>query len=458
MSTALFGTDGYRGNFDNSTEQGINPTTFERLSYEYAHLIKEKDNGSPVVIVGGDTRESSPVLIDAVCSGVTKAGVDAWDVGSLPTPVIAWLANKYSTYGEIVTASHNDFTCNGLKVFDKSGFKLSTEPTEELERRFFESFADNRNIGKARQATRLDMSHLYSEYLSGVYDSLGGKNYLAGKTVIIDGANGAAFEIAPMLYRALGAKVIEYACSNSGRLINNGCGAAHLEGVKSFIDEHPDIVNAADFLGAFANDGDADRVMGVDRNGRTVDGNYWLRHLAIGQIGIVGTIYTNSALRKEVSDMGVEFHECANGDQHVTEKLLQLSRNRGPGFTRGGEFTGHIIDLEHLPSGDGIYMGALMAVIMAKRGINLADIKDEMTLWPEKMMNIRLANGNAKAVANHETVREAILIEQARLGEAGRIIVRASGTEQLLRVWTEAEDGSMIDSVVDNISRVAQSV
>jgi phosphoglucosamine mutase len=194
--------------------------------------------------------------------------------------------------------------------------------------------------------------------------------------------------------------------------------------------------------------------MGVDRLGRVIDGNYWMRRLAIGQLGIVGTVYTNSALREAVERDGVEFFYCPNGDSHVTAKLLELSDQRGPGYTRGGEFTGHLIDLDHLSNGDGLYMGAWMAAQAVAEHITLADIHDELVLWPEKMVNIHV--DRAKERLENPSVKEAIQVEQEYLRTCGRLIVRASGTEPVVRIWAESRDED-VDAITGRITQILQA-
>jgi phosphoglucosamine mutase len=260
--------------------------------------------------------------------------------------------------------------------------------------------------------------------------------------------------MAPRLYGALGATVVRFECHNDGARINLNCGAAHLEGVKNFLRINPDISQKPNFLGVFASDGDGDRVMGVDPLGRVINGNHWLQRLAIGQRGIVGTVYTNSALREAVERAGVEFHECPNGDSHVTAKIIELTKERGPGYTRGGEFTGHLIDIDHLSSGDGLYMGAWMAAQAVSEGITLADIYNGLVLWPEKMVNIHVDNAEEKLA--DPLVKEAIQSIRDHLGQRGRIIVRPSGTEPLVRVWAESRDENP-DTITSKISQILQA-
>jgi phosphoglucosamine mutase len=278
---------------------------------------------------------------------------------------------------------------------------------------------------------------------------LGGKSALQNRLVVVDGANGAARELAPAIYRRLGAEVVEFACNPKG-VINKNCGAAHLEGLQNFLRERPELTGDARFLGAFANDGDADRVLGVDRSGRIVNGNHWMRHLAKEQDGIVGTTYTNSALREAVQADGVFFHECDNGDSQVTAKLQELD------LTRGGEFTGHLIDLNHIPSGDGLYMGAWLAVSLAGDHSTLSDVSDSISLWPESLRNVRVNGVDGRALAGSDIVQTAIIEESARYQGAVRIVLRPSGTEPLVRIWTEAKQQEIAEAVAGRLTRTVQ--
>ena len=452
MTEALFGTDGYRGTVNDLQETGINPSTFEQLAAVYTNLVTERTGEPPTIIVGSDTRVSSPALREAVCMGAASAGAEVWDLDVAPTPVIAWLAQEHSVNAIAITASHNPASDNGFKPFDVGGMKPGRETLEEIEKRYFED--KERFSGKGRIIPRPDLKE---EYLKRTVEALGGNEVLAGHTVIIDGANGAVHELAPRLYKRLGAEVYKFACENDGTRINKGNGAAHLEGVIDFMDHNPSLTRADGFLGAFASDGDGDRVMGVDRLGRIVNGNHWMHQLAHKQIGIVGTIYTNSALRNAVEEMGVEFHVCDNGDSYVTARLQELTRERGSGYTRGGEFTGHLIDLHHLSSGDGLYMGAWLAIRAAQEDAGLADIRDMLNLWPEKMESLRVNGADAKALVAKCVVQDAISAARGRLDKRGSVIVRPSGTEPLVRVWAEAEDGELLPDIIKSISQALQA-
>jgi phosphoglucosamine mutase len=427
----------------------INTQTFEELAFAYASIITESTDTRPIFVIGGDTRTSTPPLAEAVSRGVAAADAEVWNVGIAPTPMIAWLAQEYRINAIAITASHNPSGDNGFKPFEAGGIKPARDVLDEVEVRYRQRAASNKPLPRAAVNLTIPRPELASSYLDGMVAELGGEGVLQNTLVVVDGANGAARELAPTLYRRLGAEVVEFACDPQG-VINKHCGAAHLEGLQAFLKEHPELTEDTRLLGAFANDGDADRVIGVDRSGRVVNGNHWMQYLAKGQDGIVGTIYTNSGLREAVKANGVTFHECDNGDSHVTVKLQELD------LTRGGEFTGHLIDLNHIPSGDGLYMGAWLAAMLAGDHSTLSDVSDSLSLWPELLRNVRVDGVDGHALAGSDIVQAAIIEESARYQGAARIVLRPSGTEPLVRIWTEAKQQEITEAVVGRLTRTVQ--
>lgn len=427
----------------------INPQTFEELAFAYASIVAESTDTRPIFVIGGDTRTSTPTLVEAVSRGVAAAGAEVWNVGIAPTPMIAWLAQEYHINAIAITASHNPGSDNGFKPFEAGGVKPARGVLDEVEARYRQRAGSNNPLPRAAASRTTARPELASAYLDGITVKLGDKSALQNRLVVVDGANGAARELAPAIYRRLGAEVVGFACNPQG-VINKNCGAAHLEGLQKFLRERPELTGDARFLGAFANDGDADRVLGVDRSGRVVNGNHWMRHLAKGQDGIVGTIYTNSALREAVKADGIIFHECDNGDSQVTVKLQEL------GITRGGEFTGHLIDLSHISSGDGLYMGAWLAASLAGDHSTLSDVSDSLSLWPELLRNVRVDGVDGHTLAGSDIVQTAIIEESARYQGAARIVLRPSGTEPLVRIWTEAKQQEIVEAVVARLTRTVQ--
>lgn len=453
----LFGTDGARGVFEHSNVPGMaNSATYQGLAMAMVESIQERENETrPIVIVGGDTRDSSPELRSAAISGAVQAGADVWNVGVAPTPTIAWLAQKYNVAAISITASHNDAEYNGFKPFEIGGSKPDKPVLQDVERRFWENASGPRLSRRFGTVTR--RNELAGFYLKHLVRKLGGPETLRGSLVALDGANGAAWNLAPRLFRRLGAEVVEFACDLKAP-INRDTGAAHLHGIRGFMASQPglDLHNNDNFLGAFSFDGDADRVMGTTTEGDAVDGNYWLRFLAgaPGQKGVVGTVYTNTAAREAVRSLGVDFHESDNGDSNVTAMLRSLTRQHGEGYNDGSEVSGHHVRLTHLPSGDGLYMAGLMAVHLAQEGITLSDVRRSMTLWPEKSINIPTGGADGKAVAALETVEVAKNSELERYDNQLRFVIRASGTEPLVRVWAEAPEPGVAESAAGRVGKL----
>jgi phosphoglucosamine mutase len=452
VAARLFGTDGFRGPYDPTGMIGrINPQTFEGLAFAYASIITERTGTRPVFVIGGDTRTSTPPLVEAASRGAAAAGAETWNVGIAPTPMIAWLAQKYSINAIVITASHNPSGDNGFKPFETGGTKPARDVLDEVEVHYWQRAGSNGPLPRAAASPTISRPELASVYADGIVAKLGDESALQNKLVVVDGAHGAARELAPIIYRKLGAEVVEFAC-HPGGVINKHCGATHLGGLQAFLRKCPELTDDPRFLGAFANDGDADRVMGVDRSGRVVNGNHWMRYLAKEQDGIVGTIYTNSALREVVKSDGTIFHERDNGDSHVTVKLQELN------LTRGGESTGHLIDLNHIPSGDGLYMEAWLAVALAGERSTLSDVSDSLPLWPELLRNVRVDGDDGNTLAGSERVQTAIADELARCQGAARVILRSSGTEPLIRVWAEAKQQDMVEKIVDRLVWTVQSL
>lgn len=448
----LFGTDGFRGPYDPTGMAGrVNAKTFEGLAFAYAGIVAERTGIRPVFVVGGDTRTSTPTLLEAVSRGAAAAGAEVWKVGIAPTPMIAWLAQEHEINAIAITASHNPGRDNGFKPFEIGGGKPEREVLDEVEVRYWQRVESYKSFPQATTSLLVSRPELAGTYLDEIITKLGGPSILQNRLVVVDGANGAASELAPTVYRRLGAEVVEFACDLQG-VINRDCGAAHLEGLQAFLQRHPELTADPRFLGAFANDGDADRIMGVDKSRRIINGNHWMLYLAKGQDGFVGTRYTNSALREAVETVGVRFYECDNGDSYVTAKLQEL------GLTRGGEFTGHMIDLEHIPSGDGLYMGAWLATALTSKRLTLSDVYDSLPLWPELLRNVYVDGADSKAIAGTEIVQAAITEEVARYGGATRVILRPSGTEPLIRIWAEAERQDIVEAVVGRLTEIVQSL
>lgn len=453
-----FGTDGIRGDYGTPP---IAPKDFEILGHEYAQMVWFQTDERPRIIVARDTRPSSPTLARAVCNGARQAGALVWDIGVAPTPVAAWLAQKEDTHAIVTTASHNPANQNGFKPFDAGGWKYASQARPyELEQRYDQ----RKNIGELTSRAGgavMPAHHLTNWYIDAVVNKLGGPGILNGKTLIVDGGNGAAHHLAPRLFRRLGAEVIEFACDLK-QPINKGTGAHHLEGAQTFMKDRrlaerlAELSSTKAFLGVFAEDGDADRTMGVSPRRLIINGNHWMYMLATNpkQDGMVGTRYTNTGLRERLTKEGVKFFECENGDINVTIMLMELQKNMGARYSRGGEFTGHLTDLEHLSSGDGLFMGGLMAVYLATTGRTLDDTYEELPLWPQAIRGLAVDRKISQSqLDNNDTIQRAA----ARLREefGGRVILRPSGTEALVRVFLEVPEGDA-NALTDELASIVQ--
>ena len=454
----LRGTDGVRGRTVVETGPGrINPETFRGLAFAAVEVL-ELD----FVVAGGDTRPSTPRLLEATIEGAVLAGARVHGIDApCPTPTIGWASGEIAGEGSgglVITASHNPYTDNGLKLFLPKGKKPSDAQWEMIERVYWD-YTEATAMSHGKNGSLENSDRLLEKYKTTVIESMRAmfqnERPLADRLIVVDTAYGAAKGITQTILQELGAEVITYDNRKDWK-INDGCGANDLSGLHKFLRSKSYILDDPRFMGAIANDGDADRVMGVGYNGKElveINGNHIMRYLAEGQPGIVGTEYTNSGLTSLLGSLGIGFEYCPNGDSHVTEALLKR-QSRGEPWTRGGEFTGHLIDTDHLMSGDGIYMAAWFACTAATKNMNFGDIHRELPLWHEKMTGIPYVPKAGLDVINHPRLIE--LIEESRtiLGGEGRLIVRKSGTEPKIRVWGEAIDQERLDQVTSTIARL----
>lgn len=431
----IFGTDGIRGGYGS---EHINPEAFYDLGATFACQFPA---GSEVVI-GHDSRKTSPLLAQAVAGGVITAACRPVLMNLAPTPAVAKLS-EYFGAGIAVTASHNPEQDNGFKPF-LNGDKLSDEQIKEFEERYIELQSQNRERDLLRHETGGKPEVLRSYYFA--LCSAFPKDALAGKRVLLDCANGAMSTIAPRFFTDhLGARTATIATYTDAP-INDGFGAADLRGLKRFITTRvPDDFHEGEFLGGFSFDGDGDRVMGVSLKGREINGNHWLHRLADGQEGIVGTLYTNNALRRNLQARGIAFHECSNGDANVTRKLRELD------LQRGGEFTGHLIDLNHLSSGDGLYMAAYLAIQLAQEGETLDDVHERLPLWPEEMKNMHISPDKLSSLSDE--IIEDVIDQQLGNRANTHVVVRRSGTEPLLRMWVQAQTRQDVNEAIGKLER-----
>ncbi|KMO68981.1 phosphoglucosamine mutase [Mycolicibacterium obuense] len=438
----LFGTDGVRGvaNQDLTAELAL------ALGAAAARrLTRAATAGRRLAVVGRDPRASGEMLEAAVIAGVTSEGVDALRVGVLPTPAVAYLTAAYDAdFGVMISASHNPMPDNGIKIFGPGGHKLGDDAEdriEELVRQGPGERPTGAGVGRV-----LDADDALERYVRHVETAA--RTRLDGLTVVVDCAHGAASVAAPLAYRAAGANVIPINAEPDGLNINDGCGSTHMESLRSAV-----VSYGADL--GLAHDGDADRCLAVDAHGRTIDGDAIMVVLALAmqesaeltRNTLVATVMSNMGLHLAMRQAGIEVRTTGVGDRYVLEEL------RAGAYALGGEQSGHVVLPAFGTTGDGIVTGLLLMARMAQTGRSLADLAAPMQTLPQVLINVAVAD--KATVANAPSVRDTVAEVEAELGDTGRILLRPSGTEQVVRVMVEAADE---DTARQMAARVAQSV
>jgi phosphoglucosamine mutase len=426
-----FGTDGIRG------KVGIKPITadfFLKLGWAVGSVLAQKNENSSVVI-GKDTRISGYLFESALEAGFLSAGVDVGLLGPMPTPAIAYLTQTYgATAGVVISASHNHFQDNGVKFFSNKGFKLSDQDQKAIEKRLSEPMVSvtSENIGKAiRHEQSLGR---YIDFCKHTFD----KNIdLSSLNIVIDCANGATYHIAENVFAELGANIVVINHQPDGFNINLDCGATDTQHLQKTVLE-----NKADLGIAF--DGDGDRLMMVDSSGELVDGDElvfiiakaWQAQNRLKNNTVVGTQMTNLGVRHGYKDLGIDFIETDVGDRFVME---QMQKNNA---VLGGEGSGHIICLEQTTSGDGIIAALQVLEVLVKSGKTLNALKSEVQKYPQVLINVKTKK--KINLLQHQALQKAQLKVEKSLGEAGRVLIRASGTESLIRIMVEGRDLDLV--------------
>jgi phosphoglucosamine mutase len=429
MSRTYFGTDGIRGTVGQAP---ITPDFVLRLAHAVGRVLKRTEE-RPTVLVGKDTRISGYMLESALESGFNSAGVDVVLLGPLPTPGVAYLTRaQRASLGAVISASHNPFADNGIKFFSAQGTKLPDEWEQAVEAVLQEppAWVDSANLGKARRLD--DAAGRYIEFCKSTFAH---DLTLKGLSIVVDGANGAAYHIAPKVFHELGAEVHTIGCSPDGLNINRDCGATHPEALVQAVKQH-----GADF--GIALDGDADRLQVVDGTGRLYNGDELLYlmvqdRLARGERvpGAVGTLMTNMAVELALRARDVEFVRAKVGDRYVLEELERR------GWLLGGEGSGHLLALDKHTTGDGLISALQVLKACARSGKTMAQLLEGVTLYPQTLLNIRLQPGQDWKQARGLAAAQSEL--EQRLGGRGRILIRPSGTEPVVRVMVEAEDAAL---------------
>ena len=443
MTRHYFGTDGIRGTVG---QPPITPDFILRLAHAVGRVLK-KSEARPTVLIGKDTRISGYMLESALESGFNSAGVDVMLLGPLPTPGVAYLTRaQRASLGVVISASHNPFADNGIKFFSAQGNKLSDAWEREVEAMIDEppAWVDSASLGKARRLD--DAAGRYIEFCKSTFDS---DLTLKGCKVVVDAAHGAAYHIAPRVFEELGAEVHTIGCAPDGLNINREVGATHPEAVIRAVLEQ-----GADF--GIALDGDADRLQVVDAQGRLYNGDELLYlmvddRLARGDAvaGAVGTLMTNMAVELALKRRGVGFVRAAVGDRYVLEEMERH------GWLLGGEGSGHLLALDKHTTGDGLVSALQVLKACVRSGKTLSQLLADVHLFPQVLLNVRLAPGQDWK-SNAHLAQETRAVEAELTGQ-GRLLVRASGTEPLLRIMVEASDATQARACAERLVAAVQA-
>jgi phosphoglucosamine mutase len=438
MGRQYFGTDGIRGTVGQSP---ITPDFVLRLAHAVGQVLKEKE-ARPTVLIGKDTRISGYMLESALESGFNSAGVDVVLLGPLPTPGVAYLTRaQRASLGVVISASHNPFADNGIKFFSAQGSKLpdawELAVEEALQRP--PVWAESAQLGKSRRLD--DAAGRYIEFCKSTFAN---DLTLKGLKIVVDAAHGAAYQIAPKVFHELGAEVIAIGCAPDGLNINKDVGATHPQALVAAVLQHK-----ADF--GIALDGDADRLQLVDQAGRLFNGDELLYlmaddRLAHGQAvpGVVGTLMTNMAVEVALRARGVQFVRARVGDRYVLE---DLHKN---GWNLGGEGSGHLLALDKHTTGDGLVSALQILQACVRSGKSMGQLLQGVELFPQTLINVHLAPGqNWQSNAAMQAATHAV---EAELGDAGRVLIRASGTEPLVRVMVEARSATHAQACAQRIA------
>jgi phosphoglucosamine mutase len=437
---AYFGTDGIRG------QANMHPMTAEvalRVGLAAGKLFRSQDDRRHLVVIGKDTRLSGYMIEPALVAGFASVGMDVRLFGPLPTPAVAMMTRSMrADLGVMISASHNDFADNGIKLFGPDGYKLSDEQELKIEalmdEGLQEGLAPPRGLGRVKRID--DAQARYVEIVKATFPR---HMSLAGLRVVIDCANGAAYKVAPTALYELGAEVITVGVDPDGTNINAECGSTHPEAMAKLVREY-----RADI--GIALDGDADRLVICDEKGVVVDGDQIMAIIALayakaGKLnagGVVATVMSNLGLERLMSDNGLTLERTSVGDRYV------MARMREGGFNLGGEQSGHLILSDFSTTGDGLIAALQVLAVMIQSGKPMSALGRQFEPVPQLLENVRFAGGKPLEA---KTVKEAIADGEAQLNGSGRIVVRPSGTEPLIRIMAEGDDPALVKKVVKSI-------
>ena len=438
MTRKYFGTDGIRGTVGQAP---ITPDFVLRLAHAVGRVLRKAEK-NPVVLIGKDTRISGYMLESALESGFNSAGVDVVLLGPVPTPAVAYLTRaRRASLGVVISASHNSYEDNGIKFFSAKGTKLSDEWETEVEKLVDEMpvWVSSAELGKAKRLD--DAAGRYIEFCKSTFST---EFSLKGMKIVVDAANGAAYQIAPKVFHELGAEVIAIGCSPNGLNINKDVGATHPEALVAAVKLHQ-----ADY--GVALDGDADRLQFVDQTGRLYNGDELLYLMVTDRIardevvpGVVGTLMTNMAVELAIKAKNIEFVRSKVGDRYVLE-VLQKNK-----WLLGGEGSGHLLALDKHTTGDGLISALQVLQACVATGRTMAELLVDVVLFPQVLINVRL-DKDQNWQANTQ-LSKAIQEVEAELGQSGRVLIRASGTEPLVRVMVEAKSQEMAQRCAEKMA------
>jgi phosphoglucosamine mutase len=438
MTRKYFGTDGIRGTVGQAP---ITPDFVMRLAHAVGRVLRQSEK-NPVVLIGKDTRISGYMLESALESGFNSAGVDVVLLGPVPTPAVAYLTRaRRASLGVVISASHNPYDDNGIKFFSAKGAKLSDEWEFAVEKLVDEPpvWVSSAELGKAKRMD--DAAGRYIEFCKSTFSN---DLSLKGMKIVVDAAHGAAYQIAPKVFHELGADVIAIGCAPDGLNINKDVGATHPEALVAAVKLH-----RADY--GVALDGDADRLQFVDGTGRLYNGDELLYLMVTDRIaqdevvpGVVGTLMTNMAVELAIKAKNIEFVRSKVGDRYVLE-LLQEKK-----WLLGGEGSGHLLALDKHTTGDGLISALQVLQACVATGLSMADLLSEVVLFPQVLINVRL--GKDENWQANAQLTQAIQEVEAELGHTGRVLIRASGTEPLVRVMVEAQSAEVAQRCAEKMA------
>jgi phosphoglucosamine mutase len=442
MARKYFGTDGIRGRVG---EYPVTADFMLKLGWAAGTVLTRHTQGKKRVLIGKDTRVSGYMFESALEAGLVAAGVDVDLLGPMPTPAIAYLTRTFrASAGIVISASHNPVEDNGIKFFAADGYKLPDQVELEIEALMDNPLVTNssHHLGKARRLS--DATGRYIEFCKGTLPT--GFD-LTGLKIVVDCANGATYHAGPRVFKELGAKTIAMGNAPNGFNINEQCGSTHMDGLQQAVLEQQ-----ADFGVAF--DGDGDRVLFVDGDGEIVDGDELIYIIAQHRRskgncrGVAGTQMSNLGLELALQDLGIPFERTKVGDRYVVETL------KANNWELGGEASGHVLCSDLNSTGDGIVAALQVVLALAESGRTLAELKTGMSKFPQTMINVRLSQ--KVDISGNQTINDAVTAAETELAGRGRVLLRPSGTEPLIRVMVEGEDQQLVNKLVQSLATTVE--